>query len=778
MGTSGQSLGTAVLTLTTDATGLDKGLNQAREKTRTGMARIQALGAGMTKVGKTLSLAVTAPLVAMGYKMIQAAAEQDEAVAKLSQAVVNAGRQGEIAIADLEAHASRMQGLTRFGDEVQLQAMTVIESLTRVGEAQLTALTDVAMDMATQLDQDLNTTATAIAKYVSGASNEIRGIDIDGTITGPAERATEVVRLLGEQFGGAAEAAAKVGLGPWEQFQNRLGDIGEQFGGILLPRLTTFLEKLDGLLTWFENMNPKAQEFLVTFAGIAAVAGPGLVFLGAIAKAAPAIATAVGALTGVFNGLATAIGGLVGAGGGAAMAGLIGGPFGLAIAGFAALSGKAADLAKDIAYWLMDDAVPKIKSFVTDVAKWFTDLATSIADAVTKIVASIKEWVEGKLDGFKSKISEWAGKVGGFFQGLYDKLVGHSIIPEMVTSILGWFDRLGDGMIAKAEAAVSKVRSIYEKLSAPLGAASPGEFIKIVGGKAEGAAKEGASAGLQALGNAAMQLVQWFGSLIMSSAAVTEFMDKLTSALSPIIEQIAGPLVAVLEPLAGMLVQLATQIAPVLVEVFGALGAVIAQTAPFWDALSQLVVSIVGTVGGFLSPLLGALVPILTALTPVLEAVSGIFEGVLAPVLRFVGTLLGKIGAVIGWVMQKLVGFGTLVYRIITLQWDQLGSIDWGGSLADALAAVGATSSTGGGITHADRFPTKGPQGGGTGSSWTTPTWTTPSTIGGSASYQQARPIYVNMPIYGNTIAGDGSFRALALQLKQELLSLDVLGLA
>jgi len=768
MASSGQSLGTAVLTLTTDAKGLDKGLNEAREKTRTGMARIQALGNGMTKIGTKLSLAVTAPLVAMGYKMIQAAAEQDEAVAKLAQAVINAGRQGEIAVEDLEAHASKMQGLTRFGDEVQLQAMTVIESLTRVGEAQLTALTDVAMDMATQLDQDLNTTATAIAKYVSGASNEIRGIDIDGTITGPAERATEVVRLLTEQFGGAAEAAAKVGLGPWEQFQNRLGDIGEQYGGILLPRLTTFLEKLDGLLTWFENMNPKAQEFLVTFAGIAAVAGPGLVFLGAIAKAAPAIATAVGALTGVFNGLATALGGLVGAGGGAAMAGLIGGPFGLAIAGFAALSGKAADLAKDIAYWLMDDALPKIKSFVTDAAQWFAQLVLKITGAIDSIVLALGHWVEDRLQNALGKIKTWAEKVGGFFQGLYDKLVGHSIIPDMVGAVLWWMDEMGRGMVAKAEAAVNKVRSLYEKLSEPLGATSPGEFISIVGGKAGSAAKEGGSAALQALGNAAMQLVQWFGALVMSSAAVTQFMDQLTSALAPIIEQIAGPLMAVIGPLAGMLVQLATQIAPVLVEVFGALGAVIAQTAPFWDALSQLIVTVVDAVGGFVVPLLGALVPILTALTPVLQVVSTVFEWLATP-LRIVG-------GTIAWLIEKVVALGTLIWRIVTFQWTKLGDIDWGGSLADAIAAVGATTTTQHGITHEDRFPAKGPQGGG-GSSWTTPTWTTPSTTGAGASYQQLRPIHVNIQIIGNTIGGDGSFRALALQIRDELISAGVLGL-
>lgn len=708
MAIQGEQIGTAVLVLTTDPKGLEKGLADAKQKTQRSVADLNAIGTRMQGIGAKLSVAVTAPLVAMAVKSVQAQAEQEEAVAKLGQAVINAGRQGEIAIANLEAHAAKMQGLTRFGDEVQLNAMAVIESLSGVGEQSLTELTTLAMDMATALDMDLDTIATAIGKTASGASDALSryGVSIDEKITDPTARAEEVADQLRQKFEGAAEAAGKVGLGPWEIFLNRLSDIGEQFGAVILPHLNTLLGKLDGVLKWIEDMNPKTREFLVTFGAIAAVAGPGLVFLGTIVKAAPAIAAAVTSLTGVFGSLATALGGLVGGGAGAVTAGLVGGPFGLAIAAFASLASTMDQkVAKPIAYWLMDFAMPKISEFCTNVAQWFGNLAQAIAQAIRDIAAAVAGWVGEKLSAALDKIRSWAEAVGGLFKGLYERLVGHSIIPDMVKGILRWMDDLADGMREKSARAVAAAASNFEGFKPLFGSGGH----RGPGGAVIANREGGGAAILSVLG----RVGQAFLNMVTQSEAFQKMLVRLNTVLAPLVEGIVTPLVNALQSsgFLDLLVRLVSGIMPTLVSLFQSLGSFLEVTMPFWDALGKIVVAT---------------------------------------------------GAIFGWLVEKVIAFGKTLWYAVTFQWGKIGGVDWGGSLTAALDAAMAAYGA------AATVPTAAAGAAGT---------TTTVVSGAGATYQQARPITVNMTVSGNWIAGDGSFRALALTIRDELRALEVLGI-
>lgn len=803
MSVQGERLGTAVLVLTTDAEGLDKGLAAAKTKTKTAVQQLQAIGNRMQGVGKKLSAAVTAPLIAMGVLSIKAAADQAEAVAKLEQAVINAGNQGEIAVSNLEAHASAMQKVVRFGDDLQLNAMAVIEALSGVGEQALMDLTDLGMDMATALDLDLDTIATAIGKTASGASDALSryGVSIDEKITDPTARAAAIADQLRQKFEGAAEAAGKVGLGPWELFQNRIGEIAETFGNLLLPRLNTILDKLDGVLTWVENLSPQAQNLLITFAGIAAVTGPGLVFIGGIAKAAPAISAAVGGLSTVFTGLGTAVGALAGGGGGVAMAGLIGGPFGLAIAGFAALSGKAADLAKNIAYWIMDDATPKIKAFCDNIIQWFKGAAEAIVGFISRIVTAIADWVGDKLSGFAEKVRGFAEKVSGFFKGLFDAVVGHSYIPDMVLAIEAWLVRLGESMRGQSKGMVDDALEEFRRLR-DLGTALPtaaGSGSSSKPGRYTGAAGPGGAvvtgqgdaskfaAVLSGIGQAAAWVAKQLWSLISSSETFQGFLDSLSAAISPLIEQIAGGLVAALTPLIPIVMDLANVIAPILLGVSAQLAVLIQATLPFWEALGTLVTSIAFSLGTLLAPAFAVLESILVALAPALELVSDIVI-FLQPVLQIVGTVLGVLGGVVSWVIKKVTAFGKTIFTIV--DWiasgfsyklgDALKAIDWGGSLQDTInaifadiedyaqeAAVAVLGEGLGGRSVPEKTPgTLRPLPSGTGS----------SSADYGATYEQARPIDITVNVDKPQVYG-GSLREFAIIIRDELETLDTLGI-
>src|SRR5690606_37367818 len=62
---------------------------------------------------------------------------------------------------------------------------------------------------------------------------------------------------------------------------------------------------------------------------------------------------------------------------------------------------------------------------------------------VEKLVDNMRQRVVGWWDDMKKSVTETAGNlvsgVTGFFQNLYDTLVGHSIVPDLATETVNWF---------------------------------------------------------------------------------------------------------------------------------------------------------------------------------------------------------------------------------------------------------------------------------------------------------------------------------------------------
>ena len=112
---------------------------------------------------------------------------------------------------------------------------------------------------------------------------------------------------------------------------NRINDVAVELGMELMPIFSDmvdmvkgFVPRLKDMIQGFREMSPLAKKLSVSFAAIAAVSGPGLVFLGSIGS----LATGIIATAGAVKGLAVSIGlahlaslGLAGLGLGAIVAG-------------------------------------------------------------------------------------------------------------------------------------------------------------------------------------------------------------------------------------------------------------------------------------------------------------------------------------------------------------------------------------------------------------------------------------------------------------------------
>lgn len=142
--------------------------------------------------------------------------------------------------------AQDRQKVTLFGDEATADAQSYALALTQNSEATF-QLTARIQDLAAAKKIPLRNAAELIAKTFASSTNALSryGIQVEGT-AGSTERLESVTQALDRAFGGAAETAAKTGLGPLKQLQNVIGDLQERIGMALLPVITEFSNYLLG----------------------------------------------------------------------------------------------------------------------------------------------------------------------------------------------------------------------------------------------------------------------------------------------------------------------------------------------------------------------------------------------------------------------------------------------------------------------------------------------------------------------------------------------------
>lgn len=90
--------------------------------------------------------------------------------------------------------------------------------------------------------------------------------------------------------------------------------------------------------------------------------------------------------------------------------------------------------------------------------------ASAAVSFISGMVNGVSRWLTGKLfDVLKSVIDKVKGVSDAFFR-LYDAVVGHSYVPDMVNGIAAWMAKLDAGMVVPARNATDKTREAFETL--------------------------------------------------------------------------------------------------------------------------------------------------------------------------------------------------------------------------------------------------------------------------------------------------------------------------
>jgi len=204
------------------------------------------------ELAKAAFIGLTAGLgaaITAGIDFARAAADEEQGVERMRQAITATGKNWRDYSDDIEETIYRMERMTAFSDGEMRDAMTTLTNETGDAEEALKRL-PIATDFARGAQIDLATASKLLGKVTDETVNVLGryGIHVDkGT------KATEVLALVQQKFAGQSEAFASTAAGKWQIFQNQLDNVKEDIGGALLPIFTGALDMAVSMIDAFRG---------------------------------------------------------------------------------------------------------------------------------------------------------------------------------------------------------------------------------------------------------------------------------------------------------------------------------------------------------------------------------------------------------------------------------------------------------------------------------------------------------------------------------------------
>ena len=268
---------------------LANGQTRFNEKVKRGSQRVSNLKSKLTStIGAYVSLGIGIMVARDSLKKWDT---QMQAEAQVMQGIKTTNMAAGRSFEQLTKAASDLQKKTIFGDEAILQGVTAqMLTFTHVTGNAFDRAQQAALDVTNRLygakasTESLRGTSIMLGKALNdpvanmGALSRA-GIHFDDETTNlikslwssgqEAEAQAILLSELEKQYGGSAEAAAKAGMGAWQQFMNRMGDVQEAFGPLLNKLLTGFINLFD----WIDRNSRMIGLFATAILGAATAYG-------------------------------------------------------------------------------------------------------------------------------------------------------------------------------------------------------------------------------------------------------------------------------------------------------------------------------------------------------------------------------------------------------------------------------------------------------------------------------------------------------------------------
>ena len=248
-------------THTANATGSLKKMGSQSKSTGTSLASL-----AKKVTGVVAAYAGFRQIIQFGKDCITACDTQVKAEARLEQLMMNVKGTTLENVDAVKKYASELQGVTTVGDEAtiqgasqlatfQLQSSTIktlLPSLQDLAVSQygVSVSGDQMQSMANLVGKVMTGNVGALTRYGVTLNDTQKKMLQNGT---EAQRAAMLVEVLGQNFGGLAEAMANTPEGKIVQIKNAWGDMQEVIGGKLYPIVTAFFGYVASAMPGIQN---------------------------------------------------------------------------------------------------------------------------------------------------------------------------------------------------------------------------------------------------------------------------------------------------------------------------------------------------------------------------------------------------------------------------------------------------------------------------------------------------------------------------------------------
>ena len=341
-----------------------------------------------------------------GIKFAKAAAQDQQAAGKLAQTLGTVTNATDEQIAATEEWITATSMSVAVADDELRPALATLARVTGDVSGAQDAL-GIALDVSAATGQDLQAVSKTLAKAMSGNTTALKKLDPQlGNLIEKGASSEEVLKVLEDRFGGAAQAAADSAEGGFKKLEIGIGEAQEAIGEALLPIIEKVVPKLESLANWAKD-NPGAFK---TIAGVIAGLATAIVAVNVAMKVYNAVAAVTTAVTWLLN------------------AALWANPITWIVIGITALIA-----ALVAAYFKFE---------------WFRDLVDKVWDGIVTGASFAVELIKGY---FTTLLDFWKGFVNVFID-IWNKTIG-----GVGFTAPGWLKYIGLGAIAGKEFRIPEI---------------------------------------------------------------------------------------------------------------------------------------------------------------------------------------------------------------------------------------------------------------------------------------------------------------------------------
>ena len=261
--------------------------------------RLRSTADDLTGLGKSLSVGLTAPIVAFGALATKNAVDSAKAIAQVEAAVKSTGGAAGRSVSQLEEMAEGLQRISLYDDDQILKEVTAnLLTFTNVTGTQFDKAQVAILNLSTRLGTDLTSASVQVGKALNDPIKGVTALgragvqftaqqkeQIEALVEAGDVAAAQTI-ILGEletQFGGAAEAAANVD--PYTQLANEIGNLSEDFGAIINDAIKPLVHFVRQAVDAIKGWSDETKATVLVVGGLLAVLGPTLIAVGSLINA-------------------------------------------------------------------------------------------------------------------------------------------------------------------------------------------------------------------------------------------------------------------------------------------------------------------------------------------------------------------------------------------------------------------------------------------------------------------------------------------------------------